>query len=103
MTTISLSNASTREINETLAKWRKRRKLYLLLSLLIIPAPITMSFALFTHNNIVYFESGGRHNTNIVVAMVFAILGAGFPIVIVPVLRYVRFLGQPVLGTRIIG
>ncbi|MBU0997282.1 MAG: hypothetical protein KKE16_04470 [Firmicutes bacterium] len=102
MKSYSLSNLSQREYDELLTIWTKRRRIYWLLSLLIIPLPLTISFALFCNNNIAFLKSGGRRSSNTIVVLFYIIIGALFPIIIVPILRFIPFLGHAVLGTRIL-
>lgn len=102
MKTYSMSNLSQKEYNEVLAIWKKRRTIYWLLTLLAIPAPFTLSFALFCNNNIVYLTSGGRRTTPGIVAGFHIILGVFLPIIIVPILRFIPGLGHLVLGTKLL-
>ncbi len=102
MNTYSLSNLSQKEYNELLTKWRKRRNIYWLLSLLVIPAPLTVSFALFCNNNIAFLTSGGRHTSSGFTVLVHVVLGMFFPIIIVPILRFIPVFGHLVLGARIV-
>ena len=102
MKAYSMSNLSQKEYNELLTIWRKRRRIYWLLTLLVIPAPLTMSFALFCNNNIAYLTSGGRRTSNSITLFIHVILGILFPIVIVPILRFIPSFGHMVLGTKIL-
>ena len=101
MKTYSISNLSQREYNDLLVEWKKRRKLFYLLSLLIIPAPFTISAALFCNNNINYLISGGKRTSNFLVLVFHLIIGVMTPIIIVPIYSKTP-IGYLVLGSRIV-
>jgi len=102
MKSYSLSNLSERDYNELLIQWTKRRRTYLLLSLLLIPAVLTVSYAAFCHAQIVILRSGGRKRMSLAMSWVYIIIGGGIPLILVPIIRFIKPWGYSVLGTRLV-
>lgn len=102
MKTYSLSNLTLTEKREIMDHLRKRRNFLLLISLLIVTAPITVSLALWCNNNLNYIASDGtKTGTSGLVVWFYIIAGGFMPIIIVPILRFISPLGYAVLGLRI--
>jgi hypothetical protein len=98
----SLSNLSQREFDELYDLVRHRRNTYYLLSLMIVTAPFTMSFALYCNDILVGLRTGFRKKTSVMIYLVHNVVGLLFPLVILPICNHYKMIGNIVLSIRLV-